>query len=144
MKPAFRCAVKITVFAGIFTPIANVSVANKHLIKFSENSISIVSFRIGNRPPWCIPIPFFKIGNTFIVQYFFYIKAIYFLSLTHKSQFLTYLPWIDFQTVFLQEALWFFLNSHTGLKALHIPHQFLSNFDSPISEGVCKLIRPMW
>ena len=28
-----------------------------------------------------------------------------------------------------------FLNSHTGFKPLHIPHHFLSDFDSPVSAG---------
>ena len=44
----------------MFTPIAKVSVANKHFIKPSENKISTVSFNRGNSPPWCTPIPRFR------------------------------------------------------------------------------------
>jgi hypothetical protein len=39
-----------TVLAGIFKPIANVSVANRTLISPSENKISIVSFKSGSKP----------------------------------------------------------------------------------------------
>mmetsp|Transcript_9773 Transcript_9773/g.33724 ORF Transcript_9773/g.33724 Transcript_9773/m.33724 type:complete len:221 (-) Transcript_9773:644-1306(-) len=59
----FRMAVKITVFAGMFRPIAKVSVANRILMSCSWNKISISSFRIGSRPPWWIPIPFFSRGS---------------------------------------------------------------------------------
>lgn len=41
----------IPVRAGIFKPIANVSVANNVLSKPSPNKISMVSFKIGNKPP---------------------------------------------------------------------------------------------
>ena len=43
-----------------------------------------------------------KPGNYHITpcQHLLSAKAIYFLSLTHKNQFLTYLPWIDLQTFF--------------------------------------------
>lgn len=39
-----------TVLAGMLSPMAKVSVANKHLIKPSPNKISIVSLMIGSRP----------------------------------------------------------------------------------------------
>ena len=39
----------------------------------------------------------------------------------------------------------FFLeNWRAILRTLHIPLQFLSNFGSPNSEGVCRLFRPAW
>jgi len=46
----FRGAVNKTVLAGIFRPMANVSVAYKTFSNPSPNKISIVSFKIGNRP----------------------------------------------------------------------------------------------
>lgn len=46
----FRQAVNKTVLAGIFKPMANVSVAYKTFSKPSPNKISIVSFKIGKRP----------------------------------------------------------------------------------------------
>jgi hypothetical protein len=46
----FLALVNITVLAGMFNPIANVSVANNTLIRPSPNNISIVSFKIGNKP----------------------------------------------------------------------------------------------
>ena len=48
---------QLTVLAGMFKPIANVSVANRAFIKPSANNISMVSFSSGNKPEWCIPIP---------------------------------------------------------------------------------------
>jgi antiviral helicase SKI2 len=39
-----------TVLVGIFTPTANVSVQNNILIKFFENNISTISFKIGINP----------------------------------------------------------------------------------------------
>lgn len=39
-----------TVLAGMFRPIANVSVAKSTLIKPSEKRISIVSFNSGSKP----------------------------------------------------------------------------------------------
>ena len=37
--------------------MANVSVANRHLMRLSWNKISITSFTIGSRPPWWMPTP---------------------------------------------------------------------------------------
>lgn len=45
-----RALVNRTVRAGMLRPMANVSVANKALIKPSANKISIVSFKIGSNP----------------------------------------------------------------------------------------------
>jgi len=42
------------VFAGIFSPILNVSVAIRHLISPSWKRISITSFKMGKRPPICV------------------------------------------------------------------------------------------
>ena len=39
-----------TVFVGILSPTANVSVANNILIKFFENNISIISLKTGISP----------------------------------------------------------------------------------------------
>ena len=48
-----------------------------------------------------------------------------------------------FPNGFLQDTLWFFLeNFRAGLNTLHIPHQFLFNFDSPNSAGVRRVFRP--
>lgn len=46
-----RLPVNNTVLAGMFKPIANVSVAKSALIRPSPNKISMVSFSIGNKPP---------------------------------------------------------------------------------------------
>ena len=47
----FWAPVKRTVLAGMLRPIANVSVANNAFIRPSPNRISVVSLRIGKRPP---------------------------------------------------------------------------------------------
>ena len=56
---------KRTVLAGMLRPIANVSVAKSAFIRPSPNRISVVSLRIGRRPPWWMPIPRFRRGSTF-------------------------------------------------------------------------------
>ena len=48
----FFTAVNTTVLAGMFNPMAKVSVANKHLIKDSPKRISINSFNTGSKPLW--------------------------------------------------------------------------------------------
>jgi hypothetical protein len=45
-----RGLVNRTVRAGMLRPMANVSVANKALIRPSANKISVVSFKIGSKP----------------------------------------------------------------------------------------------
>ena len=47
----FWVDVKRTVLAGMFSPIANVSVAKRALSKPSPKRISMVSFKMGRRPP---------------------------------------------------------------------------------------------
>ena len=47
----FWVDVKSTVLAGMFSPMAKVSVAKRALSKPSPKRISIVSFRMGRRPP---------------------------------------------------------------------------------------------
>ena len=61
----FRALVKRTVLAGMFKPMANVSVAKSALMRPSPKRISVVSLRMGRRPPWWMPIPRFKSGRTF-------------------------------------------------------------------------------
>jgi hypothetical protein len=41
----------MTDLAGIFTPIANVSVANRTLMSPLAKRISTISFKIGSKPP---------------------------------------------------------------------------------------------
>ena len=55
-------SVNTTVLVGIFSPIEKEVVANRILINPREYNISIVSFKIGNRPEWCTPIPLNKIS----------------------------------------------------------------------------------
>lgn len=47
----FLMELKITVLVGMFIPIAKVSVANRTLIKPSENSNYTISFARGRRSP---------------------------------------------------------------------------------------------
>ena len=57
LTESYQNITQLTVLAGMFKPIANVSVANRAFIKPSANNISMVSFSSGNKPEWCIPIP---------------------------------------------------------------------------------------
>lgn len=41
-----------------------VSVAKRHLIRPSWKRISMISLRIGSRPPWWIPTPRFRRGRS--------------------------------------------------------------------------------
>mmetsp|Transcript_2131 Transcript_2131/g.13957 ORF Transcript_2131/g.13957 Transcript_2131/m.13957 type:complete len:230 (-) Transcript_2131:725-1414(-) len=59
----FLNAVKTTVFAGIFKPMANVSVAKSAFTKPSWKRISMISFRIGKSPEWCMAIPLWRRGS---------------------------------------------------------------------------------
>ena len=55
----------MTVLAGMLSPMAKVSVAKSALIRPSWNRSSVVSFRIGSRPPWWMPMPRRSSGRTF-------------------------------------------------------------------------------
>ena len=46
----FLALVNKTVLAGMLRPMAKVSVANRALMRPSPNKISVVSFKMGNRP----------------------------------------------------------------------------------------------
>ena len=57
-RPSFlRTPLKMTERAGIFTPIANVSVAKSTLRRLREKSISTISRTRGSIPEWCTPTP---------------------------------------------------------------------------------------
>mmetsp|Transcript_5482 Transcript_5482/g.12091 ORF Transcript_5482/g.12091 Transcript_5482/m.12091 type:complete len:239 (+) Transcript_5482:1584-2300(+) len=59
----FLVCVKTTVLAGMLMPMEKVSVAKRHLMRPSWKRISITSFRMGSRPPWWMPTPFFSRGR---------------------------------------------------------------------------------
>ena len=55
--------VKMHVRAGMLMPMAKVSVAKRHLMRPSEKRISMISLRMGRRPPWWMPMPRFRSGR---------------------------------------------------------------------------------
>lgn len=48
-------------------PVEKVSVANSTLMRFSENRISMTSFRIGSRPEWWTPMPRMREGSRLLI-----------------------------------------------------------------------------
>ena len=62
----FLNAVNTTHRAGMFSPIANVSVANSTLSRPSPNRISTISLTTGSNPEWWIPMPRSSTGRIFV------------------------------------------------------------------------------
>lgn len=58
----FFIELKITVLVGMLIPIANVSVANRTLIRPSEKSSSTIYLAKGSRSPWWTAYPFTQIS----------------------------------------------------------------------------------